>query len=165
MVINSKRATPGKVTCQEDVLQCRDSSQVPQERASQASTIFNPSETPPFRNLKLQIRKAYPCLATGTGLDVQQAVSHNRAASAVLPDESKRFSMSWVPLSLAIASVLLVGARAQVPVLLNGTSATAIQTSNGQFITISVTGVFLATAAPTKPHVPRCRGGGAALWL
>ena len=46
--------------------------------------------------------------------------------------------MSWVALSLALASVLLVGAQAQVPVLLNGTSA-ATQTSNNQLITISVT--------------------------
>ena len=54
--------------------------------------------------------------------------------------------MGWVPLSLAIATLLVVSAQAQVPVLLNGTSTAALQTSNGQLITISVAGVFLATS-------------------
>ena len=53
--------------------------------------------------------------------------------------------MGWVHLSLAIAAVILVGAQAQIPILLNGTSAATIQTSNNQLITITVAGVSLSS--------------------
>ena len=73
--------------------------------------------------------------------------------------------MSWLALSVAVASVLLVGAQAQVPVLLNGTTA-ATQTSNGQLITISVSGQGLKLAAITDLHRSGCaRQGAMWLWL